>query len=170
MPSGHEPLPISPELLDQWALGRLLPAEQAELQARIDADPALAAVAAQSQRDVRAMRAALAAGHVAAGGDIADEMLASYLDDALDAEARAQIEQCAARSPRLLARLAALRREVRAVMDPLDEIKVTEKFLAGETLPFDPALGQTSGSHETTYDSIVEADEARKRRYLQPGN
>lgn len=170
MTPADDSLSPTPELLEQWALGRLEPAEAAALEARASHSPELQEALDAAARGCAAMRAALHAGHAEETDEIGDDTLAAYLDDALDAATREALEAALAKRPGLLARLAALRDELSLVMNLSADVNVVEKFLAGETLSFERPDDTASQAKPMTYEAISEADEARKKRYLQSGN
>lgn len=170
MQPDDEGLSPSPELIEQWALGLLTPDAAAALEARADASPPLRAALDAALRDCNAMRAALQEGHANDLDEIGDDTLAAYLDDALDAATRSALETTLAKRPAVLARLTALHHELSLVMNPMLDVKVVEKFLAGETVAFDRPKEPLTTSDTSTYEAISEADEARKKRYLQSGN
>lgn len=160
----------TPEHIEQWALGRLSADDAAALEARAAASPTLRARLDAAVEDCAAVRAALQAGHEEEADAIGDDTLAAYLDDALDVKTRAALERSLARRPALLARLVALRHELHVVMNPALDVKVAEKFLSGETLPFERPEPPATPVESMTYEALADADEARKQRYLQSGN
>jgi len=170
MTPADDSLSPTPELIERWALGQMSHDEAAALEARAAHTPPLRDALDAAARDCALMRSALAVAHLEESDEIGDDTLAAYLDDALDATTRAALENSLSRRPALLSRLIALRDELSIVMNPSLDVTVVEKFLAGETIGFerpDPPLKQMES---TTYETISEADEARKKRYLQSGN
>lgn len=99
-----------------------------------------------------------------------DDRLAAYLDGALTEPDRSTLETRLLAEPALLQQLRALYADLSAAMDPANEIDLAEQFLAGETLPFEPAAPEASPAAPSAYDTLSAAVEERKRRYLRFGN
>lgn len=159
------------EQLEQFALGQLSPTLGAALEARIAAEPAVAALFEEVRESIAAVRATLRGeAPPATLGEADEEMIAAYLDGALRGDALAAMEARLARDPALLARAVQRFRELQAASDPDVGPALAEKFLAGDRVDFVKREQAASDHSPATYAELSEAVEERKRRYLQFGN
>ncbi len=104
--------------LQEYALGRLSSEVREEVEAHVNECPECAACAALIEKETGLLNSALRfGGEEEQGQSLEREVLAMYLDDSLDQEAREKCEKRLALSSETLATLLSLRHELLSVLN-----------------------------------------------------
>ena len=113
-----EPLDSSTEyLLEEYAMGRLHGEARDRVEAMLRAQPPLRSHVDALRNDKALLSGVLTGAASNTAGPVADATLALFIDGALDEMERASVEAALAGDVRLQARLAAMYRDTRAILD-----------------------------------------------------
>lgn len=159
------------EQLEQFVLGQLSPTLRATLEARIAAEPAVAAISDEVRAGVVALRAAMQAGQcIETTSDEDDVLIADFLDGALPDDALAAMEARLSKGTGLAGACSSTFSRGAGGVGSGQWPGARGEILGREETPFVKREPPATGEIPSTYAELAQAVEERKRRYLQFGN
>jgi anti-sigma factor RsiW len=158
-PAVNAPEP-SEERIEALAFGQLSAEERAEVEEAVAASAEASARLHALQREGTVLRRAAADAEEGGGTEgLSNEVLARYLDGALDDADRAAVEESLSRSGALRERLVVLYRAAAVALGPQQEVLVSLRSIAGESVSFEEGQGKLREAEGLAAKGAEEVDE-----------